>query len=275
MSDHPQTILIATDLSARSDRPMERAILLADQLDAAVIIVHVPGSHEPLGQEQEQKLRERIQTEFDLPEADAEIVFEYGSVPTVIASVAEQRRCSLVVTGVARFDSPRDYILGTTVDYLVRRSPAPVLVVKRRPRKPYERLLVATDFSDCSAQALNAAIEKFPTAVFRVVHSFHAAFEAFLERETTIGLIREESDHAMEQLLGSLPDDARPRVEGLNVEGLLGDVIPEQLAEWRADMLVVGSHGRGGFAHATVGSIASALLQSAECDVMVVRGTNG
>lgn len=178
------------------------------------------------------------------------------------------------MTGVARFDSPRDYILGTTVDYLVRRSPAPVLVVKRRPRKPYERLLVATDFSDCSVQALKTAIEMFPTAEFRVVHSFHAAFEAFLERETTIGLVRAESDRAMEQLLDSIPDDARSRVEGLNVEGLLGDVIPAQLAEWRADMLVVGSHGRGGFAHATVGSIASALLQSAECDVMVVRGIN-
>ena len=265
------TILIATDLSARSDRPMQRAIVLAEQLHASLIVLHVPGTDAGLSAEQDQRLRKQIEDDFDLSRIDVEIVFEHGRVPDVIAGIAKQRQCDLILTGVARFDSPRDYILGTTVDYLVRKSPAPVLVVKRRASKPYERLLVATDFSGCSAEALRVAAAMFPNAVLRVVHSFHAAWEMFLERESTIDVVRREADRSMKGMLDELPDEIRSRVEGVNDEGLLGNVISEQLRDWGADLLVVGSHGRGGFAHATIGDTAADLLKSAECDVLVVR----
>lgn len=270
MPRDPHAILVATDLSARSDRPMERAILLAGQLDSPVIVLHVPAKAS-LKAEEEQKLRTQIEREFDVSRIDAEIVFDYGSVPDVIANVAKERDCGLILTGVARFNSPRDYFLGTTVDHLVRRSPAPVLVVKRRARKPYERLLVATDFSECSIEAVRTAAAMFPKAALRVVHSFHAAWEAFLERESTIDLVREESDQSMKRLVDSLPEHVRSRVETVNDEGLLGNVISEQIADWGADVLVVGSHGRSGFAHATIGDTAADLLKSAECDVLVVR----
>lgn len=271
MRARAQTILIATDLSARSDRPMERALLLADQLSASILVLHVPASA-TLAAEEEQRLRAKIEADFNLSTTDHEILFEHGSVPDVIASIADKRNCALVVTGVARFNSPRDYILGTAVEYLVRQSSTPVLVVKRRARNPYDRLLVATDFSDCSALAARTAGTLFPKAALRVVHSFDAAFEAFLERESTIEYIRDESDQAMKRFVDSLPEDVRSRVETANDEGLLGKVIADEVRDWSADLLVVGSHGRSGFAHATIGDTAGELLESADCDVLIVRG---
>lgn len=270
MPTHPHTILVGTDLSARSDRPMERTILLADQLSASVIVLHVPGKT-PLDPEEEQKLRSQIEEDFDLSGINAEIVFEHGSVPEVIANVTKEWDCGLIVTGVARFNSLRDYFLGAPVDDLVRLSPAPVLVVKRRPRKPYQRLLVTTDFSECSVEALRTAAAIFPKATLRVVHSFHAAWEVFLERESTIHLIRQESNESMERLVDSLPENVRSRVEAVNDEGLLGTVISEQIANWSADVLVLGSHGQSGFAPAKIGDTGAALLKFAECDVLVVR----
>jgi nucleotide-binding universal stress UspA family protein len=202
---------------------MDRAILLARQLDAALIVLHVPPEDPPLPAKEEQRLRANLAFDFELPD-NAEIIFRYGSVPEVIADVAANRDCSLILTGVARFNSPRDYLLGTAVDYLVRLSPAPVIVVKRRAIDPYRRLLVATDFSPCSIAALRAAAAAFPQAELKLVHSFHAAWEAFLERESTIDVIRDECDRSMKLLLDSLPEDVRSRSTAMNTEGELGNV---------------------------------------------------
>lgn len=263
-----RTILVATDLSARSDRPMQRGILLAEQLGAQLLVLHVPGSGHRLDAAEEQRLKQQVADEFDI--AGAEVLLEYGSVPDVITDVARDRESALLITGVARFNSPRDYLLGTAVDYLVRRSQIPVLVVKRRARRPYERLLAATDFSECSAEAVRSAAALFPQARVRIAHSYQPAFEAFLERDSSIGLIRDEAEQAMKRFVDSLPEDVRDRAELVTAEGL-GTVIAEKARDWRSDLLVVGSHGRGGFVHAKIGRTAAELLQSADCDVLIVR----
>jgi nucleotide-binding universal stress UspA family protein len=250
---------------------MERAILLARQLKASLLVLHVLSADGQRDSGGEQKLRAEITDAFDFKGVDAEILLEHGSVPDAIADVARLRRCELVVTGVARFNSPRDFILGTAVDYLVRRSPASVLVVKLRARRPYGKLLAATDFSECSVTALRTAAMLFPKALLRIVHSFHAAWEAFLDRESTIDLVRDECDRSMKRLLDGLPKEIRSRAEGVNDEGSLDAVIAEEIANWGAELLVVGSHGRSGFAHATIGDTAAGLLDSAACDVLVVR----
>src|SRR5690606_16635184 len=101
-------ILVATDLSARSDRSLERSMLLKRQLGASLIVLHVIEDGDPLGAEEEEKLRFHLQEEFGLTSEDAEICFDYGSVPQTIARVAEERDCALIVTGIARYNSPRD-----------------------------------------------------------------------------------------------------------------------------------------------------------------------
>jgi nucleotide-binding universal stress UspA family protein len=42
--------------------------------------------------------------------------------------------------------------------------------------------------------------------------------------------------------------------------------------EWAADVIVMGSHGRGGITRVLLGSVAEAVMRHAKCPVLVVRG---
>ncbi|HVM23212.1 MAG TPA: universal stress protein [Sphingomicrobium sp.] len=264
-------ILVATDLSARSDRAVERALLLGRQLGRGVTLLHVLEGDAQLDHEQEERLRGIVETEFGLSGQPVEVRFEKGDVPEAIAGFAEREDCALVVTGVARFNDVRDFVLGTAVDYLVRKSPRPVLVVKRRARQPYQRLVVATDFSPASARALLLSAELFPDAKLKLVHAYRAAFEAFLERDSTAEFVRDEAEEAIGKQVAELPEAFRPRVETVVEEGRVEAVLARQVNELGGELLVLGSWHRRRHAH-FMGSEDSWAMPGIEpCDLLIVR----
>ena len=55
------------------------------------------------------------------------------------------------------------------------------------------------------------------------------------------------------------------------VEGRPAQMIVEAAIGWKADLIVVGSHGRGGFKRLALGSIAELVMRHAPCPVLVVR----
>lgn len=264
-------LLIATDLSARSDRPLERALLLGRQLGTPVIILHVLETCRELGAEEEQRLRTLLQEEFGLTGADAEICFEFGSVPFTVARVAEERGCSVIITGVARYNSPRDFFLGTAVDYLVRESRVPVLVVKRRARQPYDRLVVATDFSSAATHAIIAAAELIPDVPILLVHAYQASFEAFLEHDSTAPVIHSEAVQSMARLISELPASLRPRIDTIIEEGLFANALSKIINNPGCALLVLGTTSKRGHSHYLSSHDAWTLPTYQPSDVLLVR----
>ena len=55
-------------------------------------------------------------------------------------------------------------------------------------------------------------------------------------------------------------------------EGLPADEILRAARRRRADLIVVGTHGRSGFARAVLGSVAARVVTLARCPVLTVRG---
>lgn len=265
------SILVATDLSARCDRAMERALVLGKQLGAPVTILHVLDPRRRLDCSEEERLRAILKDEFELDPQKTDIRFDYGSAPDVIANVAEELDCLLIVTGVARYNSPRDYVLGTAIDYLIRLSPVPVLVVKRRARRAYERLVIATDFSASADRALLVSAALFPTAGLLLAHAYEPAFEAFLSHDTTAPLVREESDVSMSRLVSRLPLTLKARIKTINEEGRMAEVIAREISDRGSDLLVLGSTSRGGHAHFLTSHDLWSLPETEPCDVLVVR----
>ena len=266
-----KSVLVATDLSARCDRPVDRALALAEQLHAVAEILHVVEPNDKARDESE--VRMRVVATLPGEVSQPEILIVPGAVPETIARITEERGSALIVTGVARHNNVGDYFLGTAVDYIVRNAKVPVLVVKQRPHAPYTKLLIATDLSSCSRQALVAAGELFSDAVLHVVHAYQVPFETRLTSEGVRKEVHEMAQRDLDAFVNDpeMPAALRGRIQARLDYGETGEVIAKALRETNADLVVLGTHGKSGFVHATIGSQAESLLLWLPVDTLMVR----
>lgn len=264
-----KNILIATDLTARGDRPFERAKLLTQSWQAKRTILFVDAGKNPV---EEATVRASLNRNYGNDAEECKLIVETGNVPNIIAETASRLDSDLIIVGAARHNNISDFFLGTAVDHLLRHARTPVLVVKERPRAQYQNIMVATDFSDFSRRALQAAMTLFPDAKIELVHAFHVAFEAWLKSEGVADEMRTDAEQEMETFMDSLAlsDADRSRIAFRLVEGNLHQSIYNLLESENFDLLVLGTHGRGGFASATIGSRASEMLGWSPVDVLMV-----
>lgn len=276
MVETHQSILVATDLSARSDRAVDRAALLAERAKVRLFICHVvePGSKLT---NDHGLAKAAVQAVVPDTPADIEILVKEGSAPEVILEQAQQNDCGLILTGVARYNQLGDYFIGTAVDRIIREAAAPVLVVNQRPRSDYRMIMVATDFSTCSRHALVTAGTLFPTAAIHLVHAFHVPFEGFLSVEENEPAFRAEVQGEFDSFLGdaAIPPGLRERLTSHLRYGETQSVVQTVAHELGADLVVLGTHGRSGFSKAVFGSMAESVLNCATSDTMIIREPTG
>lgn len=270
-------IMVATDLTERSERPFARAISLAHQLGGKIVVVHVVAH----GSRSDRDIVGRnLAALIDRQSAGAEISIAakvlQGSVPSALAEAGQQCGCDLIVTGIARYNSMGDHILGTAVDHLVRHSKIPVLIVKNAPRRNYVHVLVATDLSNCSRHALIHAAGRFPDARIELVHAYHVAYKPVLSSKLVAIDVQAEAEEELQVFIDDpkIPANVRSRVNAKAVRGDLTEVIDQRLSADDIDLLVLGTHGRSGFVHAMIGSRAAELLSWVPSDVLMVRESN-
>jgi nucleotide-binding universal stress UspA family protein len=189
----PRTLLLATDLSCRGDRALDRATELAAEWRARLVVLNVlqapapvtdlPSWRRPL--DPHEAARRRVLRDLRGAEGlDLEVLVERGEPAPRILDVAGRLGCELIVTGVARDETLGRLLPGTTVEALVRRASVPVLVVKSRPRGAYRNVVVATDFSEGSRAALEAALALLPEARVRLFHAYHVHMESLVSDTT-------------------------------------------------------------------------------------------
>ena len=266
-----KTILVASDLSPRADRAVDRAFQLGTELRLPVTLLHVLGEAQDSPDARE-KARKAARAVLPDPAAEAEIVIAEGSAPEVIAETAAERKAELVLTGASRFNSLGDYVLGTAVDNLVRRSRVPVLVAKHRPHAPYGRIVCAVDCSEHSARALAVALRLFPGREISAVYAYHVGYEGWQRDAYVYDETRASAEKAMAEFIAGLPVAGadRERVRASVGYGDVSEVLASEIAAKDPDLLVLGTHGASGFRHATLGSTAAWLLNWAEPDTLVV-----
>jgi|SRR5437879_5807600 len=142
------------------------------------------------------------------------------------------------------------------------------------------RILLAIDDSRFSQAAIETVIEQArpqdtdvrilhvvespPLLVAREMGGYEPALETALESQ-------KQNAEALVMKAAELL-----RARGLKVAAALelGDAkskILDVAEEWRADLIVVGSHGRRGFERFLMGSVSDAVARHAKCSVQIVR----
>ncbi len=265
-------ILVATDLSARSDRAVDRAFYLAKRSNVPLLVCHVVESGSRLEGDADLAVA-AVRSVLPDPMADVEILVCDGSAPEVLLEQAIEHDCGLIVTGVARYNHPGDFFIGTAVDRIVREAASPVLVVKQRSRTDYRTILAATDFSTCSRHALLTAARLFPSADIHLVHAFHVPFEGFLSVDQNLEEFRSQAQEEFDAFLrdAAIAAEVRERISPHLRYGETQGVVQQLVHEVRTDLVVLGTHGRSGISKAFFGSMAEALLRCVQSDTMVVR----
>lgn len=284
----PARVLLASDLSARCDRALDRAAQLAGAWGSELHVISVvEGPRSPdqalawawRGDDEAALRHARRELHADVAPLGVRgvLVVVHGDAAQRIVEHAEQARCGLVVVGMARSETFGRFLLGGTVARLARTLASPLLVVRRRVRGPYRRVVVATDFSESSRHALDAAARCFAQVELGLYHALPArglgAVEAPVDDETR----RRIEDGEARAFVGASSLDAARR-DGLRLSvgrGALDSLLAQHVRDHDVDLVVIGTQGRSGLLGALLGSSAERVLDRLPCDTMVVRAPGG
>lgn len=143
------------------------------------------------------------------------------------------------------------------------------------------KIIVGVDGSDHAKAALEWAVEeaRLRGASLTAVYAYPpnpADFYGYPGAVTADQLraVMEESDRQAQKVLSDVLAGLGQRAEGLDIEtdSARGETPPRALVERSkdADLLVVGSRGRGGLAGMLLGSVSQQTAQHAHCPVVIV-----
>ena len=280
-----QRILAATDFSARSDRAIRRAVLLAKQFSAAMAIVHVVNDDqpEPLIKAESAAAKKLLgalcRSLKDLDGVTCGMELRSASAFQGILDAARDYAADLVVVGAHRRQVLRDLVIGTTAERVIDFGECPVIMVNAVPAGFYRRVLVAADFSDHSAHATRTVclLGLGREAHVTVMHAFQTPGDTLIggsvmsnpERSRTLEQASAEAAERLSTFLRNL--DIKPSSIRLK-HGPPATKIRECAREEGAELIVLGTRGYSGLKSIIWGSVSEEVLRLADLDVLTIPG---
>lgn len=143
---------------------------------------------------------------------------------------------------------------------------------------PFSRILVPTDLSPCAAAAWDLG-RRLAAALRAELILMHVFVEGTLWSESPFNVerVREIFAEGRQRTAEAMDEWAKPaRAAGLDISVAMRDGRPHEeivklATELRADLIVIGTHGRGGASRALLGSVADRVVRLAPCPVLTVR----
>jgi len=181
-------------------------------------------------------------------------------------------KAQLLVVGARGVGGYAGLSLGSVSLHAVSHSPSSVVVV--RSAREVGPVIVGIDGSDESKAVLRAALDEARLRNSPLIAMYalfvHSRAEGVLDRERAFAAAQANANYSLEQLLHGVSTeyDGIPITQSLPI-GYPAEVLAN--ASMSAQLLIVGSHGGGGFSGMKLGSIAHAVVHNAHCTVMVVR----
>lgn len=293
-----RTILVAADFSEGTQESFRVACSLVQEGEGRVVVLYVAepsyAAAEPVYFRQQaiqfsvverppeyyEALKDRLR-EFYPPTRSLKVEHR-ARVGAVVAEEvlreAEDLKADLIVMGTHGRTGLRRLLVGSVVEAVLRHSPCPVLALRASASSPapdkLRVILHPTDFSDPSEDALRVARslarDHGARLVLLHVEANQVVAEGMIVVPSDPGLALEGLDKIRKTLDGpdlKFPVEARVRD---------GDPVPQIIGEaddLKADLIVMGTHGRSGLGRLLLGSVAEGVVRRAPCPVIAVRTT--
>ncbi len=281
----PRAVLLATDLTARSDRALSRAQMLAKAWQSRLVAVNaVTQSDRMFSQvldaplpaaapDNLQDVRQRMRRDVLPGSGDSAIVVERGKPVEVISRTAKTQKCDLIVTGISRDETLMRIGLRRTIGQLVRRLGVPLLTVRENADAPYRNILVGLDMTQASRRALQTAAALFPDQSINVLHAYEPPLPgSMVEDAERRAEVRAAAMKACAEFIafGMDPDGVQHPFKVFAESGWPSALIRRHVLDQGIDLVVLGTHDRSSFFDILFGSTAMDALASLPCDVLIV-----
>ncbi len=304
-----QRILLPIDGSPPSEHAAAVGLALAKRLGASVVLVHViePQRYRELRDVQEALERARTVGRALLEQWERKASRAQVACTTQLTSTEPESRpgvaealvdagvahgCDLVVMGThGRTGLPR-VLLGSVAERMARLAPVPLLLTRGDDAKPtlFKRILVAIDGSSYSdlalqhADALAGALKARLSVVYVVpdlsqlyvsagrawMFTDQTQLQAQLAQEQA--RLREQGEFILQEAIQRCAHCKQAHAV-LREAGrhLIGERIREVAEEEKAELIVMGTHGRTGLRKFLLGSVAEDVAQQARQPILLVR----
>lgn len=287
-------ILVASDISESSALAENKAAMLCQRFGLSELeLVHVQdtsfasmlGQILGSGKQTRELIAEQVAKDF-IPVKNrlleqfgihASLTVLFGRPSVEIAGYAAKSQADVVVAGAKQPDIGRKFFLGNTTDRLLHVTPVPLLIVRQKPTRPYENVLIPVDFSENAMYAARLGVEiLFPHARKTLLHAYDIPNE---------GLMRYANVSA--NLIGGFQDGAKKQATE-NMAGLMASLgkaekisqvvqygqvlrsIEDYVDRHHPDLIIMGKQGRSNLEALLLGSTTRNTINQTTCDILVI-----
>ncbi len=138
----------------------------------------------------------------------------------------------------------------------------------------FKHILVPTDLSDASGDALNTAIELAVTfgARLTLLHVWTMPTMGYAEGLAwPVDEMKQAAKRSLDELRAKVAEQV-PATDAVVKSGLDWQRIVEAASDGDVDLIVMGTHGRHGLPRVLLGSVAERVVRMAPVPVLTVRG---
>ena len=276
-------LLVATDLTERSDLALRRGVQMAGGLGADLRVLHVVEAGLPrrVALRRLNEARSVIQEQMGLltgrAPSDLSISVTIGEPHLEIIREAIEHASDVIVVGPHRRSSLSEPGIEPTVARVLRYSTRPILFVRDIPASQYKHAVVEVNLTATSPHVIAAARRLAPTAEIHLVHVYSGEDVAYLDATPSIEsrAARLRRVHAFLDLLpatrtGSSGDGIRSSVTLARGPAL--DALASTIAQRRADLAAIGLRPVDTCDLRQALDLNRQSLGARPCDVLVVPG---
>lgn len=280
-------IVVGVDASPTAPVAARNATALSTGMGAPLALVHatpdawsiptapmsLPLKPEEINEAARQAARATVVAELgdelpaDLLEA---LQVRTGRAATVVRDVVDEMDAQLVVLGGKHHSALGRWVVGSTAHSLVRTLDVPLFVCAEG-HIPVRRIVVAVDLSEAAGPTVKAAV-RFARVFGAALHVLHVVEPLPIIPETPLTFndddVHEEAERHLERYIW--PDiDYESATMSLR-RGAAAETIDEEARERAADLVVLGSHGKGWVDRILIGSVTERVLSALPTSVLVV-----